>query len=234
MAGKKMLVVSAHPGDVLWRCSGAIGKHTQLGGTVIDGVCRDVPVIRQLNYPIFTKGRYVVTGKDRVYADRVNEPVLSISGIQVRRGDLVVADDSGVQVRTGGGCGAGVGNCPGGRPGGTGYCPAYPKWPEPSGRPPGDGLSQPADQGQALRRDNSMAETMLVIAAHIGDFVWRCGGAIAKYAAQGHAVHLLVLSDGIRGEANDYWRRPDASLPAGKQQRLEEGMAAAEILGWGM
>ena len=71
MAGKKMLVVSAHPGDVLWRCSGAIGKHTQLGGTVIDGVCRDVPVIRQLNYPIFTKGRYVVTGKDRVYADRV-------------------------------------------------------------------------------------------------------------------------------------------------------------------
>lgn len=95
MVGKKMLVVSAHPGDVLWRCSGAIGKRTQLGGTVIDSVCRDVPVIRQLNYPIFTKGRYVVTGKGQVYADRVNEPVLSISGIQVRRGDLVVADDSG-------------------------------------------------------------------------------------------------------------------------------------------
>jgi len=65
-----------------------------LGGTVIDGVCRDVPVIRQLRYPIFTKGRYMVTGKDRVYADRVNEPV-SISGVQVRRGDLIVADDSG-------------------------------------------------------------------------------------------------------------------------------------------
>lgn len=34
MTGKKMLVVSAHPGDVLWRCSGAIAKHVQLGGTV--------------------------------------------------------------------------------------------------------------------------------------------------------------------------------------------------------
>lgn len=34
MTGKKMLVVSAHPGDVLWRCSGAIAKHVKLGGTV--------------------------------------------------------------------------------------------------------------------------------------------------------------------------------------------------------
>lgn len=34
MKGKKMLVVSAHPGDVLWRCSGAIAKHVQLGGEV--------------------------------------------------------------------------------------------------------------------------------------------------------------------------------------------------------
>ena len=34
MTGKKMLVVGAHPGDVLWRCSGAIAKHVKLGGTV--------------------------------------------------------------------------------------------------------------------------------------------------------------------------------------------------------
>lgn len=34
MNGKKMLVVAAHPGDVLWRCSGAIAKHVKLGGVV--------------------------------------------------------------------------------------------------------------------------------------------------------------------------------------------------------
>ena len=34
MQGKKMLVVSAHPGDLLWRCSGAIAKHVKEGGTV--------------------------------------------------------------------------------------------------------------------------------------------------------------------------------------------------------
>ena len=33
MEGKRMLVVSAHPGDVLWRCSGAVAKHIKLGGT---------------------------------------------------------------------------------------------------------------------------------------------------------------------------------------------------------
>lgn len=39
MTGKKMLVVAAHPGDVLWRCSGAIAKHVKLGGTVDVIVC---------------------------------------------------------------------------------------------------------------------------------------------------------------------------------------------------
>lgn len=34
MTGKKMLVVAAHPGDVLWRCSGAVAKHVKLGGQV--------------------------------------------------------------------------------------------------------------------------------------------------------------------------------------------------------
>lgn len=34
MKGKKMLVVSAHPGDLLWRCSGAIAKHVGEGGIV--------------------------------------------------------------------------------------------------------------------------------------------------------------------------------------------------------
>lgn len=34
MNGTKMLVVAAHPGDVLWRCSGAIAKHVKLGGIV--------------------------------------------------------------------------------------------------------------------------------------------------------------------------------------------------------
>lgn len=63
-------------------------------GTIIDGVCRDVPTILELQYPIFTKGTFMVTGKDRVYVDGINVPV-SISDIQVLPGDLIVADESG-------------------------------------------------------------------------------------------------------------------------------------------
>ncbi len=68
-----------------------------VAGTIIDGVCRDVPVVRDLRYPIFTKSTYMVTGKDRVYVDAVNTPV-SISNVQVLPGDLIVADDSGALV----------------------------------------------------------------------------------------------------------------------------------------
>lgn len=68
-----------------------------VAGTVIDGVCRDIPIIREKKYPIFTKGTYMVTGKDRVYVDAVNQPV-SVSGLQVKPGDILLGDDSGVLV----------------------------------------------------------------------------------------------------------------------------------------
>lgn len=68
-----------------------------IAGTVIDGVCRDINVIRELKYPIYTKGTYMVTGKDRVYVDKVGGTV-SIAGIQVNPGDLVCGDNTGVVI----------------------------------------------------------------------------------------------------------------------------------------
>lgn len=68
-----------------------------IAGTVINGVCRDINVIRELEYPIYTKGTYMVTGKDRVYVDRINETV-NVAGIQVNPGDLIVGDNTGVVV----------------------------------------------------------------------------------------------------------------------------------------
>lgn len=65
-----------------------------IAGTVIDGVCRDIPGIKENDYPIFTKSTYMVTGKDRVTVDYVNKPV-AISGIQVCPNDIILADDTG-------------------------------------------------------------------------------------------------------------------------------------------
>ena len=66
-----------------------------IAGTVIDGVCRDIPGIKANDYAIFTKSTYMVTGKDRVTVDYVNRPV-AVSGVQVCPGDIILADDTGV------------------------------------------------------------------------------------------------------------------------------------------
>lgn len=64
-------------------------------GTVIDGVCRDIPTVKKSGYPIYTKGWYVETGKDRVEVDYINQPV-AVSGVKVCPGDIIVGDDTGV------------------------------------------------------------------------------------------------------------------------------------------
>lgn len=72
---------------------------------------------------------------------------------------------------------------------------------------------------------------ILVVAGHIGDFVWRSGGSIAKYAKGGSSIKLVIISDGLRGEANDYWKTEGANETEGHIRRKAEGSRAAQILG---
>lgn len=76
-----------------------------------------------------------------------------------------------------------------------------------------------------------MKHRILVISGHVGDFVWRSGGTIAKAVRDGHEVHLVVLTLGLRGESNGYWRRPDASMEEGRRIRRQEGERAAALFG---
>jgi 4-hydroxy-4-methyl-2-oxoglutarate aldolase len=80
-------------GDILTHVATSKG----IAGTIIDGVCRDIDGIRELSYPMFSRGHYMVTGKDRVMVQSVNETV-AISNIQVRPGDLIMGDETGVLV----------------------------------------------------------------------------------------------------------------------------------------
>ena len=68
-----------------------------IAGTVIDGVCRDMPRIHEVKYPIYTRGHIMVTGKDRVELDGINIPV-AVSDVQVRPNDIVACDDTGVVI----------------------------------------------------------------------------------------------------------------------------------------
>ena len=68
-----------------------------MAGTVIHGVCRDVGRSLQLGYPIFSRGNYMRTGKDRVVAEAYNQPC-SLGEVRVEPGDMLVGDADGVVV----------------------------------------------------------------------------------------------------------------------------------------
>ncbi len=46
-------------------------------------------------------------------------------------------------------------------------------------------------------------KTALVISAHVADFVWRYGGAIALHADKGYDVTVVCLSFGEPGEVGN-------------------------------
>jgi regulator of RNase E activity RraA len=80
-------------GDIMTLYAG----QRKIAATVIDGVCRDVSKAIADEYPMFTKGRFMRTGKDRVQVDGINVAV-SIGQVRVCARDIVVADANGVVV----------------------------------------------------------------------------------------------------------------------------------------
>jgi 4-hydroxy-4-methyl-2-oxoglutarate aldolase len=72
-----------------------VAKRRGLAGTVIDGVCRDLDRALELDYPLFTRGHWMRTGKDRVQLEAIQVPVV-VGGVVVRPGDLLLGDANGV------------------------------------------------------------------------------------------------------------------------------------------
>ena len=80
-------------GGIMTRLASAAG----IAATVINGVCRDTEHAASLGYPIWSAGRFMRTGKDRVRVRAVQQP-LTIDGVCIRPGDVVRADVDGVVV----------------------------------------------------------------------------------------------------------------------------------------
>ena len=96
----------AEPGDVLvvqgvdqvsnlGGMSATIGHRQGEIGAIVDGGARDVDHSRAIGLPVWSKSVSPITGKWRVETVAVNKPV-SICGIAVNPGDLVLADETGV------------------------------------------------------------------------------------------------------------------------------------------
>jgi 4-hydroxy-4-methyl-2-oxoglutarate aldolase len=80
-------------GDILTE----IAHRRGIAGTVIDGICRDVALALELNYPLYSKDHWMRTGKDRVQVGATNVAV-NIGDARVSPGDLMVGDTDGVLV----------------------------------------------------------------------------------------------------------------------------------------
>ena len=96
----------AEPGDVLvvqgvdqvsnlGGLSATIGHRQGEIGAIVDGGARDVDHSRAIGLPLWSRSVSPLTGKWRVETVAINKPV-TICGIAVNPGDLVLADETGV------------------------------------------------------------------------------------------------------------------------------------------
>ena len=74
----------------------AIAKQRGIKGFVIDGVIRDLGEIKEMRFPVFSKGVFPVPGKKEHYAELGN-PIIC-GGVKVSTGDVIVADEEGIVV----------------------------------------------------------------------------------------------------------------------------------------
>jgi 4-hydroxy-4-methyl-2-oxoglutarate aldolase len=78
-------------GDILTLCA----HRRKLGGTVIDGACRDTHLALELGYPMYCRSYSMRTGKDRVQLE-ATQVVVNIGDARVRPGDILRGDSDGV------------------------------------------------------------------------------------------------------------------------------------------
>jgi len=98
-AGAGDIIVVAHNGrtDVAgWGGLLSLGAVTRgVEGVVVDGACRDIDEAADMGLPIYARVVVPVTARGRVVEYAWNVPV-SVAGVAVDVGDLVIADGSGV------------------------------------------------------------------------------------------------------------------------------------------
>jgi len=79
-------------GEIMSQQAAALG----VAGVVIDGAVRDCEAIRELGFPMFAAGLNP-NGPTKNVAGRLNHPI-SVGGVTVKPGDLVLGDADGVTV----------------------------------------------------------------------------------------------------------------------------------------
>jgi 4-hydroxy-4-methyl-2-oxoglutarate aldolase len=96
-------VIVVQAGDVDYALAGgnvcAVAQRRGIAALVTDGVVRDLAEVRELGFPVFARGVIPFPGTKAAVLP-LNGPV-RCGGVNVRAGDIVVADEEGVVVTPG-------------------------------------------------------------------------------------------------------------------------------------
>ena len=79
---------------------GILANGAQMKGikaVVIDGACRDLDDCAEIDFPVYARGTVVATARGRIMEEATNV-MIQFGGVQVRPGDLVMGDRSGVVI----------------------------------------------------------------------------------------------------------------------------------------
>lgn len=101
IAKKGDVIVIDNGGRMDTSCWGGVlangAKEKGIVGTVIDGCFRDLDDCIEADYPIYARGTVVCTARGRIIEENTNQ-MIQFGGVQVRPGDIVVGDSSGVVI----------------------------------------------------------------------------------------------------------------------------------------
>ena len=101
------MIDAANPGDIIVVANdgaqvstwGGMASYSAklkgVGGLVVDGGIRDREEIVSFSFPAFARHMVPTPGKTRIKVLSINEPVIC-AGVRVRKGDIIVADGTGV------------------------------------------------------------------------------------------------------------------------------------------
>lgn len=95
------VVVVDNGGRIDTSCWGGVlatgAKLKGISGVVIDGACRDLDECVEVGFSVYARGTVVATARGRVQEEATNVMV-QFGGVQVRPGDIIMGDKSGVVV----------------------------------------------------------------------------------------------------------------------------------------
>lgn len=93
------VIVIDNGGRIDANCWGGVlstgAKYKGVSGVVIDGACRDLDECIELGFPVYARGTICATARGRVMEENTNV-IVSFHGVQVRPGDVVMGDITGV------------------------------------------------------------------------------------------------------------------------------------------